>query len=51
MAFVKLAWLAAACRECACHKQSAFSIRRVRSQFDWIPEHRRFAFARSEADN
>jgi len=46
MAYVKLAWVSAACHECACRKQRAFSIHRARSQFDWIPERNRFAFAR-----
>jgi len=46
--YVKLLWLAAACRECASKKQAPFSIERVRSHFDWIPEYRRYAFARHD---
>ena len=48
MAYVRLQWLAAACHECATHKQASFDIYRVRSKFDWIPARKRFAFSRED---
>ncbi len=45
---IKLGWLKAVCREMANHRYPPFSIRRVQSATDWIPERKRFAFAITE---
>lgn len=46
MNYIRLDWVKAACAACAHEPIQPFSIRRVRSSFDWIPERHRFAFSR-----
>lgn len=45
---ISLMKVAAAAKQCAQKHFPPFSMRRLTSPFDWIPERQRFAFGRDE---